>query len=114
MIGILRSLSLGLLFHVYPYYWTAAGAALALAFLIDRGYRAVYFWTGGLGLLVGAPRIFWDLMLKQETGTKHSTSGSSRLPRPTSLARPGCVRHSPTSAAVLGWGPLHEPCPAAR
>jgi hypothetical protein len=66
----LAGLSLGLLFHVYPYYWTAAGAALALAFLIDRGYRAVYFWTGGLGLLVGAPRIFWDLMLKQETGTE--------------------------------------------
>jgi hypothetical protein len=67
---VFAGLSLGLLFHVYPYYWTAACAALALAFAVDRGNRRVYFWTGILGILLGAPRIVWDFLLKQETGTE--------------------------------------------
>jgi hypothetical protein len=63
----LSGLSFGLLFHVYPYFWTAASAALALAFLIDHGHRRVYFWTGVIGVLVGSYRLFYDMMLKRTT-----------------------------------------------
>ena len=63
----LSGLSFGLLFHVYPYFWTAAAAALALAFLIDHGHRRVYFWTGVIGVLIGSYRLFYDMMLKRTT-----------------------------------------------
>ena len=64
---VLSGLSFGLLFHVYPYFWTAATAALALAFLIDHGHRRVYFWTGVIGVLIGSYRLFYDMMLKRTT-----------------------------------------------
>ena len=64
---LFSGISYGLLFHVYPYFWTAATAALALAFLVDQGHRHVYVWTGLIGLLIGSIRIYYDLMLKRET-----------------------------------------------
>ena len=64
---VLAGLSFGLLFHVYPYFWTAATAALALAFLIDHGHRRVYFWTGVIGVLIGSYRLFYDMLLKRTT-----------------------------------------------
>jgi hypothetical protein len=64
---VLAGVSFGLLFHVYPYFWTAACVALAVAFLIDRGHRRVYFWTAVFGGLIGAFRISWDVMLKRGT-----------------------------------------------
>ena len=63
----LSGASFGLLFHVYPYFWTAASAALALALLIDRGHRNVYFWTALIGGAIGSYRIYWDMMLKRGT-----------------------------------------------
>jgi len=39
---VLSGVSFGLLFHVYPYFWTTAAAALVLAFLIDQRHRRVY------------------------------------------------------------------------
>ena len=59
--------SFGLLFHVYPYFWTAAFVALTLALLIDRGHREVYFWTALIGCAIGSYRIYWDVMLKRTT-----------------------------------------------
>ena len=64
---VLSGVSFGLLFHVYPYFWTTAAAALVLAFLIDQGHRRVYLWTGLIGGLIGSYRIFWDMMLKRGT-----------------------------------------------
>lgn len=64
---ILSGLGFGLLFHVYPFYWTAAGGALVLALALDAGYRRVYLWTGIIGGLIGLPRIVFDLMLKRST-----------------------------------------------
>ena len=64
---ILSGVSFGLLFHVYPYFWTSAAAALVLAFLIDQGHRRVYLWTGLFGGLIGSYRVFWDMMLKRGT-----------------------------------------------
>ncbi len=64
---VLSGVSFGLLFHVYPYFWTTAAAALVLAFLIDQGHRRVYLWTGLVGGLIGSYRIFCDMMLKRGT-----------------------------------------------
>jgi hypothetical protein len=64
---VLSGVSFGLLFHVYPYFWTAASGALLLAFLIDRGHRHVYSWTALVGGSIGFFRILWDVMLKQGT-----------------------------------------------
>jgi len=64
---VLSGVSFGLLFHVYPYFWTTAAAALVLAFLIDQGHRRVYLWTGLIGGLIGCYRIFCDMMLKRGT-----------------------------------------------
>ena len=64
---VLSGVSFGLLFHVYPYFWTTAAAALVLAFLIDQGHRRVYLWTGLIGGLIGSYRIFCDMMLKRGT-----------------------------------------------
>jgi hypothetical protein len=64
---VLSGVSFGLLFHVYPYFWTTAVAALALAFLIDHGHGRVYLWTGLIGGLIGSYRIFWDVMLMGAT-----------------------------------------------
>jgi hypothetical protein len=63
----LSGVSFGVLFHVYPYYWTAAVAALVLAFLLDRGHRRVYLWTSLIGGLISSYRIFYDIMLKRGT-----------------------------------------------
>jgi hypothetical protein len=65
----LSGLGFGLLFHVYPFYWTAAGGALVLALALDAGHRPVYLWTGILGGVVGLPRIVFDAMLKRSTST---------------------------------------------
>ena len=64
---VLSGVSFGLLFHVYPYFWTTAAAALVLAFLIDQGHRRVYLWIGLIGGLIGSYRIFCDMMLKRAT-----------------------------------------------
>jgi hypothetical protein len=63
----LAGLSFAALFHVYPYYWTAATAALVLSWLIDRGHRDVYLTTAMVGAPLGALRIYWDYLLKQST-----------------------------------------------
>ena len=50
---------------LYPYFWTAAAAALALAFLIDRGHRNVYMWTACIGGVIGS------LIFKSPEGKFH-------------------------------------------
>ena len=55
-------LTFGLLFHVYFYYWTAAGLALILALALDAGYRRVYFHVGWIGGLIGLPAILADFI----------------------------------------------------
>jgi hypothetical protein len=64
---LLSGLGFGLLFHVYPFYWTAAGGALILSLALDAGHRHVYLWTGTIGGLIGLPRIIGDVMLKRST-----------------------------------------------
>ncbi len=61
----LAGLTFGLLFHVYFYYWTAAGVALLLALALDAGHRRIYFHTGWIGGLLGLPVVVSDFLLKQ-------------------------------------------------
>jgi len=56
-------LTFGLLFHVYFYYWTAAGFALLLALALDAGHRRTYFHVGWIGLLLGLPMVVSDFLL---------------------------------------------------
>ena len=65
--SVLAGVSFGLLFHVYPYFWTAAAAALVMAFILDRGHRRLYVEIALIGGLIGSYRLFWDWMLKQST-----------------------------------------------
>ena len=62
---VLSGLSFGLLFYVYPYYWTAASGALLIALALDMGYRRVYFWTGLFGAVIGLPHVIADIMVKE-------------------------------------------------
>lgn len=79
---VLSGLSFGVLFYVYPYYWTAAGAALLLALALDAGHRRVYFWTGCLGGLVGLPHVVADLMVKQSTSPDWLIRSGKLVSRP--------------------------------
>jgi hypothetical protein len=64
---LLAGAGFGLLFHVYPYYWTAAVVALGLAWALDAGHRRVYVATALVGIPIGLPRVAFDVMLKQST-----------------------------------------------
>jgi hypothetical protein len=61
----IAGLIFGLQFHVYFYYWTAAGLALLLAMALDDGHRRTYFHVGWIGGLIGLPTIVSDFLLKQ-------------------------------------------------
>jgi hypothetical protein len=61
----LSGLGFGLLFYVYPYYWTAACAGLFFALMLDAGHRNVYFHTGWIGGLIGLPHVINDLLIKR-------------------------------------------------
>ena len=61
----LAGLAFGLLFHVYFYYWTAAGLALLIALALDSGHRRIYFHVGWIGGLIGLPIVVSDFLLKQ-------------------------------------------------
>lgn len=62
-------LAFGLLFHVYFYYWTAAGLGLVLAFLLDRGHRGLYVQTALVGGLVGLPAVIGDVLARRSGGS---------------------------------------------
>ena len=62
-------LSLGLLFYVYFYYWTAAVCALGVAALMDCEHRRRYAAALAIGLAAGAWAIIGDYGLKQATSS---------------------------------------------
>jgi hypothetical protein len=86
---VLSGLGFGLLFYVYPFYWTAAGGALLLALALDAGHRRVYFWTSLFGGLMGLPQVIAELMIKQATSTDWLIrSGKLSVPRLAGLNIP--------------------------
>ena len=62
-------LAFGLLFHVYFYYWTAAGLGLVLAFLLDRGHRWLYVQIALVGGVVGLPALIGDVLARRSAGS---------------------------------------------
>jgi hypothetical protein len=64
---LLAGTSLGVLFYVYVYYWTAAALGLAIAFLVDSSSRRIYVHVGWMGLLVGAPALILQTLTKKNT-----------------------------------------------
>jgi hypothetical protein len=57
-------ISTALLFYVWFYYWSAAVAALAIGFVLDRSARRTYAVILGIGLAVGAPAMIEGLITK--------------------------------------------------
>jgi hypothetical protein len=57
-------ISTALLFYVWFYYWSAAVAALAIGFVLDRSARRAYAVSLGIGLAAGAPAIIEGLITK--------------------------------------------------
>jgi len=64
---LLAGASLGLLFYVYFYNWTSASLALAIAYLVDSGFRRVYVHVAWIGVLVGAPALVLAALTKKHT-----------------------------------------------
>jgi hypothetical protein len=79
---IASGLGYGLLFHVYFYYWSAATAALALAWVLDAGHRRVYAWTGVIGVLIGLPSLVGDYLTKRSTSPDWLIRTDKFLPIP--------------------------------
>jgi hypothetical protein len=59
--------SLGLLFHVYFYFATAAALGTALAWLLDRGGRRTYALMLGLGAVIAAPAVVEAARIRANT-----------------------------------------------
>jgi hypothetical protein len=60
----------GLLFHVYFYFWTAAGLGLLLTMLLDRPRWKTYLVIGFIGLALGAPALWQSFAMRQAYGSE--------------------------------------------
>ncbi len=60
---LVAGVACGLLFHVYFYYWTAAGLSLLLCAVFLRSERQVFLATGSIGLVVGLPSLVSTYLL---------------------------------------------------
>jgi hypothetical protein len=65
--SLAAGVGLGLLFHAYFYYWTAAIPALGICWLLDSRRRKVYFHTSWIGVLIGLPAILAGRAVKAST-----------------------------------------------
>jgi hypothetical protein len=63
-------LAFGLLFFAYFYFWTAAGLGLLLGIVVDRERWRVYFHTGWIGCLIGAPELARMLVTRSAAGSE--------------------------------------------
>jgi hypothetical protein len=79
---IAAGLGLGLLFHAYFYYWTAAIPALGICWLLDSGKRRVFFHTGWIGVLVGLPAVLASRAVKAATNADWLPRNDFFLPIP--------------------------------
>ncbi len=61
------SLSFGLLFHVYFYFWTAALGTVLAAIVVDPAGRRLYFKVLLGGLILGGPVILSGMLIKSAT-----------------------------------------------
>jgi hypothetical protein len=65
---VFAGVAFGLLFYVYFYYWTAAGLALLLCAVLDKGLRRFHILKGLIGCAIGAPAILSGFLLKSSSG----------------------------------------------
>ncbi len=63
----LAGAGLGLIIWSFFYFWTACIFGLAISFLLDSNYRALYVKVGALGLLLGSPALVASYILKHST-----------------------------------------------
>jgi hypothetical protein len=77
---VLSGIGFGLLFYVYPYYWTAAGAALVMALTLDTDHRRAYFWTGLIGGLIGLPRFVTDIAISRSNSSDWLVRSGKMVP----------------------------------
>lgn len=66
-VAISSGVALGVLFHVYFYFWTTALVALGLAFSIDSRGRRVYAAVLATGLVLGLPAVVTGAQVKART-----------------------------------------------
>jgi len=64
---IFASISFGLLFYVYFYFWTSAAFALLLCLLVDFKNRKIYLTIGIIGTLIGLPQLIYNIYIKNHT-----------------------------------------------
>jgi hypothetical protein len=64
---IFASISFGLLFYVYFYFWTSAAFALLLCLLVDYKNRKTYLTIGIIGTLIGLPQLIYNIYIKNHT-----------------------------------------------
>ncbi len=66
---VASGVALGLLVHVYFYYWTAAGLAHLLLLALDRGRWRAYLRVAGIGVLVALPAVAAQLSMAATTSS---------------------------------------------
>lgn len=72
--------ALGLLFHIYFYCWTAAGAGLLIALAADRRRARTYLAVGLVGLAVGLPAVLDGSRFAAEYGRDWMTRTDKFVP----------------------------------
>lgn len=61
---VVAGCALGLMFHTYFYFWTAAGASLLFAMAIDYRSWKHYFIVGAVGTAIGLPNLILSSIAK--------------------------------------------------
>ncbi len=77
---ILASVSFGLLFYIYFYFWTSATLALLIGMLIDTRNRKTYFSVGILGVLLGLPQVVINAIIKAQSNQEWLPRTDNFLP----------------------------------
>jgi hypothetical protein len=94
----LAGISLGALFYVYFFLWTAVLGGMALAWIADAGHRHAYLRTLSVGIVIGLPAIASGARFKHELDPGWSLRNSYFAP---------AWQHGPMHAGnVLAFGAL--------
>jgi hypothetical protein len=64
---LLVGAAFGVLLHAYMYYWTAAALGLAIACVLDSGFRRTYVHVGWIGMLASLPALIVSALAKKHT-----------------------------------------------
>lgn len=73
-------ITLGLLFYVYFYYWTAALLGLGLCCLFDRQFKTTYLKIAAVGIAIGIPKIIGDFLIQKASAPDWAIRSDKFLP----------------------------------